>query len=187
MQVPVMNYRLDFLIDSGLIVEVDGAQWHSSPEAIERDGERDKALAKNGYEILRIPAKVTLYKPGDAIKLVRQARSAWLARKAKARTSRAQGADGILADYKPLTNRPKIGISGLVASVESGLDRFTDGMNRFSEQMELSTARMREKNEADRKWILQEAEEQMAQIQTELDADPELRKMFDQLEEEFRR
>ncbi|HCP81984.1 MAG TPA: hypothetical protein DIT67_10475 [Octadecabacter sp.] len=37
MQVPVANYRLDFLVDKGLVVEVDGARWHSSPEAVERD------------------------------------------------------------------------------------------------------------------------------------------------------
>ena len=44
MQVPVMSYRLDFLIDDRLVVEVDGARWHSSPEAIERDAERDGAF-----------------------------------------------------------------------------------------------------------------------------------------------
>lgn len=187
MQVPVMNYRLDFLIDDGLIVEIDGAQWHSSPEAIERDAERDKALAAKGYEILRIPAKVTLYKPDDAIKQVRHARSGWLARKAKTRASRAQGADGMIAAHKPLTHVPKFSISGLVASVENGLDSFTAGMNRLSEQMEQSAARMREKNEADCRRILQEAEEKKARLQAEMDADPELRKIFDQLEEEFRR
>jgi very-short-patch-repair endonuclease len=182
MQVPVMNYRLDFLIDDGLIVEVDGAQWHSSPEAIERDAERDKALAAKGYEILRIPAKVTLYKPDDAIKQVRQARSGWLARKAKARASRAQGADGMMADHKRLKHMPKFGISGLVASVENGLDSFTAGMNRLSEQMEQSVARMRERNEADCERVRQEAEEKKAQIQAEVAAmDPETKIIFDRL------
>ena len=187
MQVPVMNYRLDFLIDDGLIVEVDGARWHSSPEAIERDAERDKALAKKGYEILRIPAQVTLYKPEDAIKQVRQARSGWLARKAQARARRAQKTDGMMADHKPLKHEPKFGISSVMACVENGLDSFTAGMNGLSDQLEQSTAHMREKSEADCKRILQEAEEKRAQIQAGLDADPELRKIFDQLEEEFRR
>ncbi|TLP44918.1 DUF559 domain-containing protein [Cohaesibacter sp. CAU 1516] len=185
MQVPVLNYRLDFLIDDGLIVEVDGAKWHSTPEAIERDAERDKALAREGYEILRIPAKVTLYNPEDAIKQVSYARSAWLDRKAQARSSRAQGLDGTFANQKSLTHEPKFSTQGLVASLENGLDRCSDGMNRLSEQMEQPTARMREKNEADCKRIQQEAEEKKAQLQAEVDAmDPEARIIYDRLMKE---
>ena len=33
MQVPVSDYRLDFLVDERLVIEVDGAAYHSSPEA----------------------------------------------------------------------------------------------------------------------------------------------------------
>ncbi|MGX9350169.1 endonuclease domain-containing protein [Shimia sp. W99] len=185
MQVPVMNYRLDFLIDDGLIVEVDGAQWHSSPEAVERDAERDKALAAKGYEILRIPAKVTLYKPEDAIKQVRQARSGWLARKAKARASRAQVADGMMADHKRLTQVPKFGVSDLVASVGTGLDRMGAGVTKFNAQMARFNERAARRIEEDRNRVAQEAEEEMKRLQAELDADPELAKMFDQLSAEF--
>lgn len=35
MQIPVSHYRLDFLVDKRLIVEIDGAAYHSSPEAVE--------------------------------------------------------------------------------------------------------------------------------------------------------
>lgn len=185
MQVPVMNYRLDFLIDHGLIVEVDGAQWHSSPEAIKRDAERDKALAAKGYEILRIPAKVTLYKPDDAIKQVRQMRSGWLARKAQARASRAQGANGVIADHKTQMQKPKFGISGLVATVESGLDSFTAGMNNFSTELHQFNERAEKWVEEDRKRVAQEAEEKMKQLQAKLDADPELAKIYDQISAEF--
>jgi very-short-patch-repair endonuclease len=85
MQVAVTNYRLDFLIDEGLIVEVDGARWHSSVEAIKRDAARDKVLSAKGFEILRIPAKTPLYDPKGAIALVRTARMQWLAQKTRAR------------------------------------------------------------------------------------------------------
>ena len=74
LQVPVMNYRLDFLVDGNLIVEVDGARWHSSPEAVARDADRDEALTAKGYDVLRIPAKLALYEPDEAIQRVRGAR-----------------------------------------------------------------------------------------------------------------
>jgi hypothetical protein len=44
MQVSVLRYRLDFLVDDTLVVEIDGAEWHSSPEAMVRDQARDKSL-----------------------------------------------------------------------------------------------------------------------------------------------
>lgn len=75
MQVPVERYRLDFLLDRRLVVEIDGAAFHSAPEAIEKDRQRDAALSARGFEILRIPAKISLYAPQDAIARVRQARA----------------------------------------------------------------------------------------------------------------
>ncbi|WP_425072467.1 endonuclease domain-containing protein [Sagittula sp. S175] len=185
MQVSVMNYRLDFLIDDGLIVEVDGAQWHSSPEAIERDAERDKALAAKGYEILRIPAKVTLYKPHDAIKLVRQTRSGWLVRKAKMRASRAQRADGMIAKHKAQTNKPKFSMSGLAASVENGLESFTAGMDNINAELRQFNERTEKWIKEDRKRVAQEANERMRRLQEELDADPELAKIYEQISAEF--
>lgn len=74
-QVPVANYRLDFLVDKKLVVEVDGAAYHSSPDAIKRDAERDKVLVEKGFRVLRIPAKTILYNPREAIRLVSEARN----------------------------------------------------------------------------------------------------------------
>lgn len=74
MQVKVLSYRLDFLVDKRLVVEIDGAAWHSSPEAIERDKNRDAALRNVGYYILRIPAKLVFNDPNAAINKVREAR-----------------------------------------------------------------------------------------------------------------
>lgn len=74
MQVEVLCYRLDFLVDKRLIVEIDGAAWHSSPDAQKRDRDRDSNLSELGYYILRIPAKEPLYSPLSAIQKVRDAR-----------------------------------------------------------------------------------------------------------------
>lgn len=156
MQVPVMSYRLDFLIDDRLVVEIDGARWHSSPDAIERDAERDKALSANGYEILRIPAKITLYNSDEAITLVRQTRADWLARKAKARVS---------ADDKSHSpnERPK--------NVRERVKQFND---RLRQELDVSLERSNER-----------AEEQSKRLQEELDADPKLKEQFDKVVAEW--
>jgi len=189
MQVPVTNYRLDFLIDGGLIVEVDGARWHSSPEAIARDAERDRALAAKGYEILRIPAKITLYKPDEAIKQVRKARSAWLTRKAqeRARATRVQEAEAMAPYRDAQTRTARISMSDIKDSMENGLDRFTTGMDNFNAQMKQFNERAEQRMEEDRKRLLQEAEDELQQIQAELDADPKLKKMYNDLEYIFKK
>jgi very-short-patch-repair endonuclease len=74
MQVSVLRYRLDFLVDDTLVVEIDGAEWHSSLEAMARDHTRDKNLDELGYTVLRIPAKIALYDPDEAVRRVRDMR-----------------------------------------------------------------------------------------------------------------
>lgn len=69
----ILRYRVDFILDDWLIVEIDGAEWHSSPEAVERDRIRDAALRELDYSILRIPAKVVFQAPQTAITRVRSA------------------------------------------------------------------------------------------------------------------
>jgi len=66
-------YRVDFLIDRWLVVEIDGAAWHSSAEAIARDKARDDDLGRLGYSVLRIPATVVFKTPEDAMQRVRSA------------------------------------------------------------------------------------------------------------------
>jgi very-short-patch-repair endonuclease len=66
-------YRLDFLVNKWLVVEVDGAAWHSSAEAIERDGIRDEFFKAKGFAVLRIPAKVVFQTPSEAVGRVRAA------------------------------------------------------------------------------------------------------------------
>lgn len=72
-QVEEGRYRVDFLANKWLVVEIDGAAWHSSPEAIERDKLRDQYFEGLGYSVLRIPAKVVFNAPGEAVQRVQSA------------------------------------------------------------------------------------------------------------------
>lgn len=69
-QVEVAQYRLDFLANDRLIIEVDGAKWHSSDEAKARDAARDSFFIGLGYSVVRIPAKVVFDDPDDAVRRV---------------------------------------------------------------------------------------------------------------------
>ncbi|MEB2848108.1 DUF559 domain-containing protein [Endobacterium cereale] len=71
MQTEYKPYRLDFLVNRWLVVEVDGAEWHSSPGAVERDGIRDEFFKGKGFSVLRIPAKVVFRTPTEAVGRVR--------------------------------------------------------------------------------------------------------------------
>lgn len=69
------QYRADFLIDEKLVVEIDGATYHSSPEAVARDRKRDDYMKREGFAILRIPAQVVFQTPAEAVRRVEEARS----------------------------------------------------------------------------------------------------------------
>ncbi|MES2904438.1 MAG: DUF559 domain-containing protein [Pseudomonadota bacterium] len=68
-------YRVDFLADRWLVLEIDGAAYHSSPEAIARDKVRDQYFESLGYTVLRIPAKIVFTTPHEAVRRVRLALS----------------------------------------------------------------------------------------------------------------
>lgn|GEM_PF-2199224 len=71
LQVLIQPYRVDFMVNDRLIVEVDGEAYHSAPEAVARDRERDAYMVSYGYAVLRIPAKVVLRQPSEALRRVR--------------------------------------------------------------------------------------------------------------------
>lgn len=151
MQVPVGNYRLDFLIDDKLVVEVDGARWHSSPEAVEQDVARDSALRAKGFEVLRIPAKTTLYEPDEAIAQVRRARAQWLAGKAKLRMCAAGGSCQSDEQDRSIDKRPPV-----LLRLQKALD---DSLERSNKRHA----------------------EQTKRIEDELSADPELKKRYEEV------
>lgn len=55
-QVPIHGYRADFIVTQGdrrIVVEADGADWHTSPDQVKRDALRDAAMRRWGYEVIR--------------------------------------------------------------------------------------------------------------------------------------
>ena len=73
LQYPIDKCRADFLINDCLIIEIDGAAYHTSKQAIRRDTKRDKFIRSRGFHILRIPAKYPLYRTTATINKVRRA------------------------------------------------------------------------------------------------------------------
>jgi very-short-patch-repair endonuclease len=57
LQVPMKPYRVDFLINDKIIVEVDGKTYHSSRDAVKRDLGRDEYFRSKGFAVIRIPAQ----------------------------------------------------------------------------------------------------------------------------------
>lgn len=53
-QVSIGRYRVDFLVDETLVIECDGAYWHSLPEDREHDRVRDEWLVARGYVVTRL-------------------------------------------------------------------------------------------------------------------------------------
>lgn len=66
------RYVVDLYIPScRLVIECDGAYWHSLPGALEKDRRRDETLLSSGYRVLRLP-EATINK-GDPVSLVKEA------------------------------------------------------------------------------------------------------------------
>jgi very-short-patch-repair endonuclease len=76
MQVVLGRYRLDFFANRWLVIEIDGAAYHSSPDAVARDEARDAYLESYDYTVLRIPAKIVFSTPLQAVAKVRSALAA---------------------------------------------------------------------------------------------------------------
>jgi G:T-mismatch repair DNA endonuclease (very short patch repair protein) len=49
------RHAYDFhLLDTNILVEIDGDYWHSKPGAVERDSECDRVASDRGYHVIRI-------------------------------------------------------------------------------------------------------------------------------------
>lgn len=59
-QAKILTYRVDFLVDNRLVVEVDGESYHCNPTSFEADRLRDQDLILNGYQPIRFTAKQIL-------------------------------------------------------------------------------------------------------------------------------
>lgn len=73
-QVPVAGVgRVDFLVGTRLIVEVDGAEFHATREAFERDRRRDAVAAARGCRSLRFSYSQVLHRWGEVDAALRAA------------------------------------------------------------------------------------------------------------------
>ena len=97
LQVPIQCYQVDFLANKHLVIEIDGAAYHSSPDAAKRDRIRDQFLINSGYMVLRIPAKIVFNSPSEAVQRVRCA----ISNLAHERSIRAQEAVSSATVQKP--------------------------------------------------------------------------------------
>ena len=65
-QFQILRYRLDFLVNGTLAVEVDGQRYHNNSQAFTRDRTRDQELMLRGYSVVRFTALQVKRNP-DAI------------------------------------------------------------------------------------------------------------------------
>lgn len=80
-QVEIGRFRVDFLFNEELIVEIDGHEFHSGRDNANRDARRDEMLRAKGYRLLRIPAYRVHHNPraaasdvNDFLKIVRSSK-----------------------------------------------------------------------------------------------------------------
>ena len=67
-QLQLGAYRADFGIpERGLCIEIDGQAYHSSPDQMKRDRQRDERIAGFGWRILRFSAREIIKDPAACI------------------------------------------------------------------------------------------------------------------------
>jgi very-short-patch-repair endonuclease len=70
-QVPLGRFIADFAaLSARLVVEVDGG-YHAQRRAL--DAQRDRALGRLGYRVLRLEAELVRQEPLKAVALIREA------------------------------------------------------------------------------------------------------------------
>lgn len=127
LQVKVADYRLDFLIDDWLIIEIDGAAWHSSPEAIEKDRKRDEYFVNEGYSVLRIPASVVFNNSQKAVRLVEASYAQRRRNTVKSTVSAVE------------VNKPRMTFRGVLNSVHNAVKDMNNYLTEASEQQRVES------------------------------------------------
>jgi very-short-patch-repair endonuclease len=62
--------RVDFLVEGHLIVEIDGAAFHSDRQALRRDRRRNNMTVIGGYLVLRFCYEDVMFQPDDVLAMV---------------------------------------------------------------------------------------------------------------------
>lgn len=114
MQVEMGAYRLDFLANGWLVIEIDGAAWHSSPEAVFRDRKRDRYFRDYDYTVLRISAKTVFNTPQEAVRMVRAAL-----------------AEGQKVPTQKVTPQKPVSVLGAVGGIVRGVGDFAEGASAY--------------------------------------------------------
>lgn len=159
LQVPVGHYRLDFLVDDRLIVEIDGAAYHSSPEAVRRDRRRDDYSHIEGYRVLRIAAKYPLYSPREAISRVIEARTEMI----RENTAKATQINQSL--------HPVAVLHSMSSAVSTMTTYVSQGVKRQKEEERVAAEEQKARD--------------LAALEYEQEHSEELRQKFDDLSKEF--
>lgn len=72
-QVPIPGVgRVDFLVENFLVVEVDGAAYHSDRQALQRDLRRNNTTIIGGYALLRFTYEDVIFHPEELLAQVLQ-------------------------------------------------------------------------------------------------------------------
>ncbi len=67
------RYRVDFILkDARLIIELDGHDYHSSKEQLEKDAIRQRYLTRAGYSVIRFTGREIYRSPETCVAEVRQ-------------------------------------------------------------------------------------------------------------------
>ncbi|WP_285424212.1 endonuclease domain-containing protein [Pseudomonas sp. efr-133-TYG-103a] len=126
MQVKFQQYRFDFVINNIFIVEIDGATYHSSPEAVERDRIRDEFSLAHGFKVLRIPASVVFITPFKAVQQVKQFALEPIA---------AQSIQIVSKDPVALSGVKRKPIEHYLKSLKGGIFSITEGVSELAKQI----------------------------------------------------
>jgi len=125
------RYRVDFLINDRIVVEIDGKTYHSNSEAVKRDLERDSFLTRNGLIVVRIPAQAVFDSPQAAVKKVAD-RIAF------------HCSATIATDNKPT----KFNLSGALSGVSKFVDDWADAADRRRVHTLLGTDALQQQRKA---------------------------------------
>lgn len=117
-QVEEKRYRFDFLVNAWLVVEIDGAAYHSSEAAVRRDAVRDSVVESLGYTVLRIPAKLVFTNSTLAVAHVREA---------------------LRVGKREMTEPPAVEAGG-VARLKQTMSNIADATERISRYASIKTA-----------------------------------------------
>lgn len=71
-QFPIGSYKADFYFpENNLVLEVDGSEFHSSPEQLKHDKIRNEYMNSLGFGVLRITGKMAKENPSGIVGLLK--------------------------------------------------------------------------------------------------------------------